>query len=672
MKTLVFAAIFFATNQWGQCARILGVVPTPSYSHQVWLHPLWKELSLRGHQVTVLTTNPINDPTLTNLTEIDTSFSYRVLTDQLLEIINTRNPIKILELNIKVFTKIADKQLEHPPVKQLITDPNIKFDLLITELNGVSTMAFAKKFNCPFIVVSSMDGFDVLHRMVGNQVHSVLYPNVILGEEDGLNLLQRVIAVVFDFLVDWFIMFVYVPMDREIAEKHFGFRVNFLDLARNVSALFVNSDPIFQKPRALNPKFVQVGGTPMRLQSKPLPKELQSILDDANDGFIYFSLGSNVNSKDLSNETMNVILDTFKELPHQILWKYELEDLPNKPRNVIISKWVSQQEVLKHANLKLFITHGGLQSIGEGRAVRVPMLGMPFFADQPYNVKKLVNRGCSLSVNYRTLEKEHFKATILEMIRNPIYRKRINEMGDLAEDQPMSGLELAVWWTEYVIRHNGTDHLRSQVFDIPYYQYYLLDVIAVFILFCVIDVVPLLCVDSCCNFRGLCPVLEELMEYKRKLQLAGHDCTLLFHDVAIKFRRARTNERIAMKLAATIIVSLVGLLCYAQAECNSKTSKNTPYNCGNDGKPRFYEDDAGECKFTCMVNNESKTCAEVHPVQNMEPYIRSKCRQSAFSCDGHGKEFMSESDNYCSFGCRVGDMILSCPQIHGLEGKLFQ
>ncbi|KAF5287659.1 hypothetical protein FQR65_LT12188 [Abscondita terminalis] len=480
MKTFVIAFIVLAIIHLGHSARILGVVATPSYSHQVWLHPLWKELSLRGHQVTVLTTNPINDPTLTNLTEIDTSFSYRVLTDQLLEIINTRNPIKALGMHVKVFSKVIDKQLEHPPVKQLITDPNVKFDLLITELNGLATMGFAKRFNCPYIAVSPMDGFDLPHRMVGNHIHSVLYPNPILAVEDKLNLMQRVITVVTDYVIDLVILFVQIPMDVEVVEKHFGMRFDFIDFARNVSAVLINSDPIFQKPRALNPKFVQVGGTPMRLPSKPLPKNLQTILDKSNDGFIYFSLGSNVNSKDLSNETTKEILDTFKELPYQVLWKYELEDLPNKPNNVIISKWVSQQEVLKHKNLKLFITHGGMQSVSEGRAARVPMLGMPFFADQHFNIKKLVNRGCSLSVEYKTLEKDHFKTIILEMIKNPIYLQRMNELADLSEDQPMSGLELSIWWTEYVIRHNGTDHLKSPVFDLPYYQYYLLDVIAIF------------------------------------------------------------------------------------------------------------------------------------------------------------------------------------------------
>jgi glucuronosyltransferase len=36
-----------------------------------------------------------------------------------------------------------------------------------------------------------------------------------------------------------------------------------------------------------------------------------------------------------------------------------------------------------------------------------------------------------------------------------------------------------VFWTEYVIRHKGAAHMRSAALDLTWYQYFLLDVIAV-------------------------------------------------------------------------------------------------------------------------------------------------------------------------------------------------
>lgn len=39
-------------------------------------------------------------------------------------------------------------------------------------------------------------------------------------------------------------------------------------------------------------------------------------------------------------------------------------------------------------------------------------------------------------------------------------------------------METAVYWVEHVARHKGALHMRSQAIDLPFYQYFLLDVIA--------------------------------------------------------------------------------------------------------------------------------------------------------------------------------------------------
>ena len=59
------------------------------------------------------------------------------------------------------------------------------------------------------------------------------------------------------------------------------------------------------------------------------------------------------------------------------------------------------------------------------------------------------------------------------------YRKKAQIISRIFRDQPHTPLEKAVYWTEYVIRHKGAPHLRSAVLDLAWYQYFLLDVIAV-------------------------------------------------------------------------------------------------------------------------------------------------------------------------------------------------
>lgn len=61
------------------------------------------------------------------------------------------------------------------------------------------------------------------------------------------------------------------------------------------------------------------------------------------------SLGSNVRSEALGNETLTNILQTFREIPYKILWKFKIEDpeqMKNIPKNAKIISWANQQLIL--------------------------------------------------------------------------------------------------------------------------------------------------------------------------------------------------------------------------------------------------------------------------------------------------------------------------------------
>ena len=51
-------------------------------------------------------------------------------------------------------------------------------------------------------------------------------------------------------------------------------------------------------------------------------------------------------------------------------------------------------------------------------------------------------------------------------------------ISSLLKDRRRTPLQETCDWIEYILRHGGARHLRPQVLDIPWYQYYLLDVIA--------------------------------------------------------------------------------------------------------------------------------------------------------------------------------------------------
>lgn len=68
--------------------------------------------------------------------------------------------------------------------------------------------------------------------------------------------------------------------------------------------------------------------------------------------------------------------------------------------------------------MKLFITQGGLQSTDEAINAEVPLLGIPFFADQWYNTEKYVYHKIGMQLDIETLNEDKLKQAILTLIEN--------------------------------------------------------------------------------------------------------------------------------------------------------------------------------------------------------------------------------------------------------------
>eukprot|EP00058_Branchiostoma_floridae_P014116 XP_002599604.1 hypothetical protein BRAFLDRAFT_58543 [Branchiostoma floridae] len=64
------------------------------------------------------------------------------------------------------------------------------------------------------------------------------------------------------------------------------------------------------------------------------------------------------------------------------------------------------------------------------------------------------------------------------------FRKPTSRLSRLYRDQPQSPMERTVWWIEHVIKHDKLPHLRPRAVELPWYQYYLLDVAAFLLAVC--------------------------------------------------------------------------------------------------------------------------------------------------------------------------------------------
>lgn len=143
--------VFILVLKLGSSARILASIFIPSYSHQLPFRPLWKELAKRGHEITLLTTEPIKDLSSENIKQIDLSGSYQVLEEfNTLKNIATEKTATLEFLNnvnkhFEAIDVTIDWQLSQPAVMELIRNGSGNFDVLIVEVMNPIHMAFADK-----------------------------------------------------------------------------------------------------------------------------------------------------------------------------------------------------------------------------------------------------------------------------------------------------------------------------------------------------------------------------------------------------------------------------------------------------------------------------------------------------------------------------------------------
>ncbi|CAG9765459.1 unnamed protein product [Ceutorhynchus assimilis] len=477
MATPVFCAILLFLSTATDGAKILGIFMTPSYSHQIVFQPIWKELSLRGHEVTVYTPSPLNDPSLTNLTEYDLSFSFEYM-KQLEKAQYDFNKF------FNIFEQISEAQLNHPYLKDLLKKANNQtFDLLLVEYLWSPYYAFKEIYNVPMVGITSLPLTIASSDHLGMERHPVVDPDLALQFSKAETFKQRVHAWIHSWLFRLVVNYKMVPKLKKQMKKHFG-KVDktTAELAKEVSLVLGNYNLALQNVRPITPNFIPISAIHVQPQ-KPLPTDLSKIMSNLKTDAIYFSLGSNVLSSQVRNDQLSKILKVLGKLPYAVLWKYEKDSLPdNLPKNFIVRKWFPQQDLLGHPKIKLFITQGGLQSLDEAIARKVPMLSIPFLLDQKTNSEKIVGLGIAETIDFNFFTEEELDEKVQKLLLDPSYQQNINKQSKIVSDQPMNSLDQAIFWIEYVLRHDGAHHLRYSAVDLPFYQYYLLDVYA-FVLF---------------------------------------------------------------------------------------------------------------------------------------------------------------------------------------------
>lgn len=124
-----------------------------------------------------------------------------------------------------------------------------------------------------------------------------------------------------------------------------------------------------------------------------------------------------------------------------------------------------------------FLSISGISGTLEGTARGVPMLFIPFFADQRRNALRSEQNGNGLTLPFAKITNETFSTALYEVLTNKAYLNRAKELAILFNDNLVHPMNESIYWIEHVMRSKGAKHLKSNAVNMPWFSVLLLDVI---------------------------------------------------------------------------------------------------------------------------------------------------------------------------------------------------
>ncbi|KAH8294658.1 hypothetical protein KR018_000890 [Drosophila ironensis] len=461
--------------------NILAVFSYTFGSSYLLITPFLRGLIQRGHQLTIISAK-------THLPHIEGAHHIRVarLDQQMQDLLDYDYEFELskwmeAQFVSDYFFNCSKFILEDAGVQTLLQNASAEFSMVILEASHTDALyGFAQHFKAPLVGIAAFGSAWNIDFLAGNSAPSVYEPMSALGYSPGLNLLEKwhnLIYITEERLVE---RFVYLPRQLDLYKQHFsGVSASLHDIRRRFSLILINQHFSMGRVRSNVPNLVEVAGMHLAEEAEPLDGNLKTFIEEAEHGVIYFSMGLQMLEKWLPQGMPEVMIAAFNQLKQRVIWKRDDETIASNSKNVFVSGMLPQREILKHPNVKLFISHGGLLSMIEAAHYAVPLLCLPIFFDQFQNAKRMEKMGVAKSLDAMNLSTEMVVEKIRDLLSDPSYKQRARDLSDRFHDQPMSPMDTALWWTEYVLRHKGAEHMRIAEQEMSLMQYYNVDIVSV-------------------------------------------------------------------------------------------------------------------------------------------------------------------------------------------------
>nr|XP_055062047.1 UDP-glucuronosyltransferase 2A3-like [Misgurnus anguillicaudatus] len=459
-------------------------------SHWINMNTLVKDLHSKGHNITVI--RMLNSwyieessPHYTSI-QLNTSGGFeeeffKVFGTRLMKILRggstwarLKLETELWENGIKFFKaecKMIVNMLEDHQLMQALQDA--KYDLILTDPATFGGVILGHYLKLPIVYNVRWTAFIEAHFAVAPSPLSYV-PLPMTELSDRMSFSERVKNILMYMLMQTQATFMISRTYDELCERFIGPGTSYFTLIQGADLWLHRVDFTFEFPRPTMPNIVYIGGFHCK-PSNPLPQDLEGFLESSGDhGVIVMSLGTFVGQ--LPDDVAEAFAEAFAELPQKIIWGYKGRRPSALGNNTLIMDWIPQNDLLGHPKTRAFVAHGGTNGIQEAIYHGVPIIGFGLILDQPDNLSKMRVKGVAKTVDFATVDKDSFLETVKEVLYNPSYRENMQRLSRLHRDVPVKPLDSAIFWMEFVMRHKGAAHLRTESYKMPWYSYHSVDV----------------------------------------------------------------------------------------------------------------------------------------------------------------------------------------------------
>ncbi|XP_068707964.1 2-hydroxyacylsphingosine 1-beta-galactosyltransferase-like [Montipora foliosa] len=481
MSTVIvlFITCHFAVSKV-QNSHIIGI-PNVSTSHGLVFVKIGRELAKRGHNYTLVVPfwqEEILRENGESFTPFDIKAYATETTDRDLEnmIMNEVEGKLALAEKIKFWTSICESLMENGDLLDSLRGAN----LVVCDIASICCAIVADYLDIIRVDLSPSGFTDPYLSFIHNFPSPVAFvPHGTIKFPKKLTFLYRMQNLMLYFL--GYVMHELVlipPFDRLWRSKVNNSSFSSLsEVFESSGLLLIANDFALEFPRPLG-AHVKIVGPILPDPPKPLSQETETFVTQGHpQDLVLVSFGTVLSN--FKSDFVETIAHGLANVSAKVIWKHKGQHPHNIGETIRIVNWMKQNDLLGHPSTKVFLTHGGLNSILEGAYHGTPMVVLPLFGDQSANAMKVYEAGIGVVIELEGLTPEVVSNALTEVLKNTKYKESAERVSKRIRLRRVSPAEEACDWIEYGLYNNAGLHLRSQADNLCFFQLYLLDVLFV-------------------------------------------------------------------------------------------------------------------------------------------------------------------------------------------------